>query len=300
MPRIPNPTIGLLTQTPTQGDPHVWDAYIETTFKQALCTPSSTITYSTQIGHDPASYLAGAQILMRGDPGPPIVPAADVIVTAGKVAAKACYDATNTVPPPTKVPAVVVASAGDLSGLTGGNLTGCTNGQFDPQIVQGRVNWMQGQLNPNEVGVVGNYTSLKAAMDDVVTALGAIRPPGHPLVGHIIDVNPTNFQTAQDLQRILANKKQQHPNINVLYVCSDPFLRTNGNVLVDVARNHPLGRFLTMHEFGEWVSYHHGDRAYGPDFKKLFQRAAGYVDQILNGALPANLPVFAPTLVDCV
>ena len=55
-----------------------------------------------------------------------------------------------------------------------------------------------------------------------------------------------------------------------------------------------------MHEFGEWVNYHNGDRAYGPDFNKLFERAAGYVDQILNGALPANLPVFAPTLVDCV
>ena len=157
---------------------------------------------------------------------------------------------------------------------------------------------MQGHLNPAEVGVLGNYTPLKAAMDDVITALGAI--PGHPLVGHIVDVNPTNFQTANDLQGILTKLKQQYPNVNVLYVCSDPYLRTNGNILVQVAHNHPLGRFSTMHEFGEWVNYHNGDRAYGPDFNKLFERAAGYVDQILNGALPANLPVFAPTLVDCV
>ena len=88
--------------------------------------------------------------------------------------------------------------------------------------------------------------------------------------------------------------------MNVLYVCSDPFLRTNGNLLVNGAHTHPLGRLSTMHEFGEWANYHHGDQAYGPDFNKLFQRAAGYVDQILNGADPADLPAFAPLPVDCV
>ena len=295
MPRIPTPTIGLLTQTPTQGDPHVWDVYIENAFKRALCTPSSTITYSTQTGTDYNSYFTGAQNLMRGDPGPPIVPPADVIVTAGKVAAQACYDATNADANP--IP-VVVASAGDLSNLMGGNLTGCTNGQFDNAIVQARVNRMQGQLNPTEVGVVGNYTPLQTAMNDVVAALAAI--PKHPLVGHIVDVNPTNFQTPHDLQVILNNLKQQYPNVNALYVCSDPFLRTKGNDLVQVAHNHPLGRFSTMHEFAEWVNHHQGDRAYGPNFSQLFQRAAGYVDQIINGALAANLPVFTPLTVDCV
>jgi hypothetical protein len=55
-----------------------------------------------------------------------------------------------------------------------------------------------------------------------------------------------------------------------------------------------------MHEFGEWVNHHNGDRAYGPNFNQLFQRAAGYVDQILNGADAADLPVFAPQIVDCV
>ena len=85
--------------------------------------------------------------------------------------------------------------------------------------------------------------------------------------------------------------------VNVLYVCSDPFVRTNGDAVVQAA--HALG-MKTIHEFAEWVIQHRGDLSYGPDFVKLFQRAAGYVDQILNGASPANLPIFEPQIVDCV
>jgi hypothetical protein len=280
------PNISLLTQTTTPADAHVWDSYISD-FTGALCTNGYTSPLPQQTGTDLDSYKTGAQNLMDGG--------ADVIVTAGNVAANACYEVTEG-----SDTFVVVASAGDLTGLTGGNLTGCTNGQFDQNIVQARVNRMQGQLNPTEVGVVGNYDLLGTAMDDVITALGAIPAPGHPLVGHIVDVNPTNFKTANDLKGILTDLKKQYPNVNVLYVCSDPYLRTNGNILVQGAHNHPVGRFSTMHEFGEWVTHHGGDRAYGPNFNQLFQRAAGYVDQILNGALPANLPVFAPNLVDCV
>ena len=85
--------------------------------------------------------------------------------------------------------------------------------------------------------------------------------------------------------------------MNVLYVCSDPFVRTNGTAIVKAAQNQKM---KTMHEFGEWANYHHGDQAYGPDFNKLFQRAAGYVDQILNGASAADLPIFEPQVADCV
>jgi putative ABC transport system substrate-binding protein len=263
-----------LTQTTTATDTHVWDGYIAA-FTGALCTNGSLTWVPPQTGSDYNSYLIGAQNLMRGG--------ANVIVTAGNVAAKACYDATKN-----STTAVVVASAGDLTGLTGGNLTGCTNGQFDQQIVQERINIMQ-QWNPTGVGVVGNYSvpPVGKAMDYVKSQLGGNT--------QIVDLNPTNIQT---LQTTLTNLKQQY-NVNVLYVCSDPYLRTNGNNLIQAAHGHALG-MKTMHEFGEWVTYHRGNQAYGPDFTKLFKRAAGYVDQILNGADPANLPIFAPLPVDCV
>jgi hypothetical protein len=117
------PTIGLLTQTTTGADANVWDGYIQD-FTDALCTNGYTTPIPAQTGVDYDSYFAGAQALMQGRPVAN-VPPADVIVTAGTVAAQACYDATQG-----SETAVVVASAGDLNlkGLiVGANLTGCTN-----------------------------------------------------------------------------------------------------------------------------------------------------------------------------
>lgn len=49
-----------------------------------------------------------------------------------------------------------------------------------------------------------------------------------------------------------------------------------------------------MYPFDVYVS-DGGLMAYGPDMADLYRRAAAYVNQILNGAQPAELPVQAPT-----
>ena len=79
-----------------------------------------------------------------------------------------------------------------------------------------------------------------------------------------------------------------------LYVCGSPLLTTN-RIRVN---NLALGvRLPTMHGFREYVVAG-GLTSYGPNFPGLFRRAADYVDKILRGAKPSDLPVEQPTKFD--
>jgi putative ABC transport system substrate-binding protein len=78
---------------------------------------------------------------------------------------------------------------------------------------------------------------------------------------------------------------------DALYVCADPLLNTNRiriNILAVAAR------LPTMHGFREYVEAG-GLMSYGANFPDLHRRAADYVDKILRGAKPADLPVEQPT-----
>ena len=81
-----------------------------------------------------------------------------------------------------------------------------------------------------------------------------------------------------------------------LYVCTDPLVNTNRIRINTLA----LGaRLPTMHGFREYVEAG-GLMSYGPNFPDLFRRAADYVDKILRGAKPADIPVEQPTKFDLV
>ena len=81
-----------------------------------------------------------------------------------------------------------------------------------------------------------------------------------------------------------------------LYVCSDPLLTTNRLGINTLA----LGvRLPTMHGFREFAEAG-GLMSYGPNFPDLFRRSAEYVDKILHGTEPADLPVEQPTKFDLV
>jgi putative ABC transport system substrate-binding protein len=81
-----------------------------------------------------------------------------------------------------------------------------------------------------------------------------------------------------------------------LYVCTDPLITTNRLGINTLA----LGaRLPTMHGFREFVEAG-GLMSYGPNFPDLFRRAAEYVDKILRGTKPTDLPVEQPTKFDLV
>ena len=83
---------------------------------------------------------------------------------------------------------------------------------------------------------------------------------------------------------------------DALYVCSAPLLSTNRIQINSLA----LGaRLPTMYGFREFTVTG-GLMSYGPNFPSLFRRAAEYVDKILRGAKPGDIPVEQPTKFDLV
>jgi putative ABC transport system substrate-binding protein len=83
---------------------------------------------------------------------------------------------------------------------------------------------------------------------------------------------------------------------DALYVVSDPLVNSNRNHINTLALG---GRLPTMHGFRELVQAG-GLMSYGPNFPDLFRRAGDYVDKILRGAKPADLPVEQPTKFELV
>jgi putative ABC transport system substrate-binding protein len=81
-----------------------------------------------------------------------------------------------------------------------------------------------------------------------------------------------------------------------LYVVTDPFFATNRIRIQTLAMGV---RLPTMHGFREYVEAG-GLICYGPSFPHLWRRAGDYVDKILRGAKPADLPVEQPTKFDLV
>ena len=70
----------------------------------------------------------------------------------------------------------------------------------------------------------------------------------------------------------------------------------NRGLITEAAAKHKLP---AMYSFGEWVDAG-GLMSYGTSFPDLFRRAATYVDKILKGAKPADLPVEQPTKFELV
>jgi putative ABC transport system substrate-binding protein len=76
-----------------------------------------------------------------------------------------------------------------------------------------------------------------------------------------------------------------------LYVVEDPIFFAHRATLLDLASK---ARLPTIHELRRWPEQG-ALMSYGPDLHDLFYRAASYVDRILKGAKPADLPVEQPT-----
>jgi putative ABC transport system substrate-binding protein len=208
----------------------------------------------------------------------------DVIVTTGPAASQA-RRATSVIP-------IVLALSGDPVGAglvaslarPGGNVTGLS--MQLPDTAGKRLELLRDVVPDfRRLAIMFNVGFPDAVLEanEAQAAAGSLG----------LEVAALEIRRAEDIVPAFASLKN-HPD--ALYVTADALLNANRIRINTLA----LGaRLPTMHDFRELVEAG-GLMSYGPNFASMFRRAAEYVDKILRGAKPADLPVEQPTKFDLV
>jgi putative ABC transport system substrate-binding protein len=109
-----------------------------------------------------------------------------------------------------------------------------------------------------------------------------------------IEVLSLGVRTVEELDQALATVREERPGaLNVL--ADRLFLHNRARIMEFALQNRLPG----VHAYKELVEAG-GLMSYGPSYADMHRRAAGYVDKILKGAKPADLPVQAPAKFELV
>ena len=215
----------------------------------------------------------------------------DVIVTQGTPAALAAKRATRTIP-------IVMAVAGDPveTGLVaslahpGGNITGLTVTVLGEALNVKRLELLH-DLVPKATRVAVIVDASNAGPGGVPRGLPSTEAAGRSL-GLRLDIHPV--RGVADFEK--AFQAATKARADAATILASPVLRFHRTPLVNLAAKHRLPTIYQSREFVE----DGGLMAYGPRDTDLFGRAPLYVDKILKGAKPADLPVEQPTKFELV
>jgi putative ABC transport system substrate-binding protein len=209
----------------------------------------------------------------------------DIVVTSGTLAVMALKQATSTIP-------IVFATAGDpvtnnlVASLArpGGNATGLSILSAD---LAGKRLEILREVVPNlrRLAIMGNVGNPFAVLE-----LGEVQAAAGKLGLEVITLN---IRSAQDIAPAFEALKT---GADALYVCIDALTNANRvriNILATGAR------LPTMHGYRDYVEAG-GLMSYGVSIPNQFRRSADYVDKILRGAKPGDIPVEQPTKFDLI
>ena len=212
--------------------------------------------------------------------------APDVILASGNAGVAPLLQATRTVPVVfVIVPDPVGAGFVDSLARPGGNATG---------------------FIAYEYGLSGKWLEVLKEIAPGVTRAAVIRDPAlasgpgqfaaiqsiAPSLG--VEVSPVNVRDAGEIERAIT--AFAHSPNGGLIVTGSALVGLHRHLIIALAARHKLPAVYVERTYvaaGGLISY-------GPDFLDQFRRAAGYVDRILKGEKPADLPVQAPTKYELV
>ena len=202
----------------------------------------------------------------------------DLIVTRGTPAAKAAKNATETIP-------VIMATMGDPRSIVasfarpGGNITGVTT--FSTELTAKRIELLK-ELIPNlsRIALLHNMGN-PAAPPEWEETRRAARVLG--LQAELLDV-----RSRDELDRAFELAARHH--VDALVVGADGLTQLSQQTIIDLAARHRLAATYPAREFVETG----GLIAYAVNYPDLYFRFATFVDKILKGAKPGELPVEQP------
>jgi putative ABC transport system substrate-binding protein len=207
--------------------------------------------------------------------------APDVILAHGASTVAQLLQATRSVP-------IVFPIVGDPVGAgfvdslarPGGNITGFMSNEFS---MGGKWLELLKEIAPGVTRVAILRDSTQGSGTNQFAAMQAVAPSLR------VEVSPVNTRNAGEIERAVAAFARA-PN-GGLIVATGGIAAVQRNLIITLAARHRLPAVYFERSFaaaGGLVSY-------GPDFIDQYRSAAGYVDRILKGAKPADLPVQAPT-----
>ena len=210
----------------------------------------------------------------------------DVIVTPGTLATVAAKGATTTIP-------IVMVSVGDPVGTgliaslarPGGNITG---------------------LSDANVEMSAKRVELLKQTVPAASRMAIVLNPGHPpnaaqlretqVAAKALGVELQSFEVRSPEDFETAFTAIGRARSQAVIILPDALTFAYQDRLAALAVKHRLPAIYSVRPFVEAG----GLMAYGASFTDLFRRSAGYVDKILKGAKPADLPVEQPTKFDLV
>ena len=207
--------------------------------------------------------------------------APDVILAAGASTVRPLLQETRTVP--IVFPAVgdpVAAGFVDSLAKPGGNATGFMAFEYTLSA-----KWVE------LLKEIAPHVTRAAVFRDgaVSSGLGQFGVIQAAAPTHKVEVNPINVRDASEIERAV-EAFALSPNGGLIATSVGGVTR-HRNLIIKLASRHQLPAVY----WDRSIVAEGGLISYGPDFTDQFRRAAGYVDRILKGEKPADLPVQAPT-----
>jgi putative ABC transport system substrate-binding protein len=210
----------------------------------------------------------------------------DVIVAAGTVATEVAQRATTTIP-------IVIAASVDPVGSgfvkslarPGGNITGLSlaTSDFSPKHLEllmtavPKLSRVAVLVSPDNSAHPGVLKSVQAASQK----LG-------------VQVLPVNARTPEDIERGFAMMKRERAE--AVIVAADAFFFLQRRQIAELALRHRLASMASNREYAAAG----GLMSYGQNIADFYRRAATFVDKILKGAKPGELPIEQPAIFELI